>query len=149
MYTEIRFMLNGEQKVYTGDPLRRLLDVLRDDYGMTGSKEGCGEGECGACSVIKDGKLVDTKKYRGQMAKVATQLIRDYAESYHMDRQCLWLVYTVGLSDEVRKAAEQAATAANVNRIMSADLLAFTKTTNWRTVYHMQSLWTTENANAG
>ena len=31
MYTEIRFMLNGEQKVYTGDPLRRLLDVLRDD----------------------------------------------------------------------------------------------------------------------
>ena len=58
MYTEIRFMLNGEQKVYTGDPLRRLLDVLRDDYGLTGSKEGCGEGECGACSIIKDGKLV-------------------------------------------------------------------------------------------
>ena len=58
MYTEIRFKLNGEQKVYTGDPLRRLLDVLRDDYGLTGSKEGCGEGECGACSIIKDGKLV-------------------------------------------------------------------------------------------
>ena len=58
MLSEIRFTLNGEQKVYTGDPLRRLLDVLREDYGLTGSKEGCGEGECGACSVIKDGKLV-------------------------------------------------------------------------------------------
>ena len=58
MFSEIRFTLNGEQKVYTGDPLRRLLDVLREDYELTGSKEGCGEGECGACSVIKDGKLV-------------------------------------------------------------------------------------------
>ena len=58
MYTEIRFTLNGEQKLYQGDPLRRLLDVLREDYGLTGSKEGCGEGECGACSVLKDGKLV-------------------------------------------------------------------------------------------
>ena len=43
MYTEIRFTLNGEQKLYQGDPLRRLLDVLREDYGLTGSKEGCGE----------------------------------------------------------------------------------------------------------
>ena len=42
MYTEIRFTLNGEQKLYQGDPLRRLLDVLREDYGLTGSKEGCG-----------------------------------------------------------------------------------------------------------
>ena len=58
MLNEICFTLNGEQKVYTGDPLRRLIDVLREDYGLTGSKEGCGEGECGACSVIKDGKLV-------------------------------------------------------------------------------------------
>lgn len=58
MYTEIRFTLNGEQKLYQGDLLRRLLDVLREDYGLTGSKEGCGEGECGACSVIKNGELV-------------------------------------------------------------------------------------------
>ncbi len=58
MVTEIRFRLNGEEKVYAGDPLRRLLDVLREDYGLTGSKEGCGEGECGACSIIKDGELV-------------------------------------------------------------------------------------------
>ena len=58
MLNEIRFTLNGEEKIYTGDPLRRLIDVLREDYELTGSKEGCGEGECGACSVIKDGKLV-------------------------------------------------------------------------------------------
>ena len=58
MYTEIRFTLNGEQKLYQGDPLRRLLDVLREDYGLTGSKEGCGEGECGACTVIYNGNAV-------------------------------------------------------------------------------------------
>ena len=58
MFTKVTFTLNGEQKIYTGDPLRRLIDVLREDYGLTGSKEGCGEGECGACSAIRDGQLV-------------------------------------------------------------------------------------------
>ena len=58
MYTEIRFTLNGEQKLYQGNPLRRLLDVLREDYGLTGSKEGCGEGECGACSILMNGRIV-------------------------------------------------------------------------------------------
>lgn len=58
MFTNVCFTLNGEKIVYTGDPLRRLVDVLREDFQLTGSKEGCGEGECGACSVIKDGELV-------------------------------------------------------------------------------------------
>ncbi len=58
MVTEIRFQLNGKECLYSGDPLRRLLDVLREDYGLTGSKEGCGEGECGACSIIKNGELI-------------------------------------------------------------------------------------------
>ena len=58
MLNEIKFRINGKKIVYQGDPLRRLLDLLREDLGLMGSKEGCGEGACGACSVLKDGKLV-------------------------------------------------------------------------------------------
>ena len=61
------------------------------------------------CIEILDGKLMATKKYRGKMEKVAAQLIHDYAESYRLQRDELWLVYTVGLSDEVRQAVESAA----------------------------------------
>ena len=61
------------------------------------------------CIEILDGKLTATKKYRGQMSKVAPQLIRDYAEKYDLERDCLWLVYTVGLQEEVRRIAEAAA----------------------------------------
>ena len=61
------------------------------------------------CIEILDGKLMATKKYRGKMEKVAAQLIRDYAESYHLQRSELWLVHTVGLSEEVRQAVEAAA----------------------------------------
>lgn len=61
------------------------------------------------CIEILDGKLVATKKYRGKMTKVAAQLIKDYAESYRLDRECLWLVYTVGLKDSVRQSVADAA----------------------------------------
>lgn len=61
------------------------------------------------CIEILDGKLVATKKYRGKMTKVAAQLIQEYAVSCQLDRSRLWLVYTVGLSDDVRKNAEKAA----------------------------------------
>jgi carbon-monoxide dehydrogenase small subunit/xanthine dehydrogenase small subunit len=50
--------VNGEQRSVSFPPLRRLLDVLREDLGLTGSKEGCGEGECGACTVLLDGEPV-------------------------------------------------------------------------------------------
>ena len=56
----IRFQLNGEEMTVRSDPLRRLLDVLRDILQMTGVKEGCGEGECGACAVLINGKVVNS-----------------------------------------------------------------------------------------
>ncbi len=57
---EITFRLNGEMVSIEVHPLKRLLDVLRYDFGLTGVKEGCGEGECGACSVLLDGKIVNS-----------------------------------------------------------------------------------------
>lgn len=61
------------------------------------------------CIEILDGKLVATKKYRGKMAKVAAHLIADYAEKYDLDRDCLFLVRTVGLDESVIESAEAAA----------------------------------------
>jgi carbon-monoxide dehydrogenase small subunit len=58
--SEIRLTVNGEVKAVDVPPMRRLLDVLREDLHLTGAKEGCGEGECGACSVIMDGELVNS-----------------------------------------------------------------------------------------
>jgi carbon-monoxide dehydrogenase small subunit len=58
--TSYRFTLNGEPREVTVPGMRRLLDVLREDLGFTGTKEGCGEGECGACTVILDGMVVDS-----------------------------------------------------------------------------------------
>jgi carbon-monoxide dehydrogenase small subunit len=55
-----RFSVNREPVELDVPGMRRLLDVLREDMGLTGTKEGCGEGECGACSVIVDGQVVDS-----------------------------------------------------------------------------------------
>ena len=52
------FLLNGQPVAATGHPMERLLDVLREQLGRTGTKEGCGEGECGACTVLMDGEPV-------------------------------------------------------------------------------------------
>ncbi len=55
MKQTISFVLNGSAVLIEADPARRALDVLREDLGLTGTKEGCGQGECGACSIIVDG----------------------------------------------------------------------------------------------
>lgn len=57
---EMSMTVNGEAKTVRAYPMERLLDVLRHQLGLTGAKEGCGEGECGSCSVLMDGVLVNS-----------------------------------------------------------------------------------------
>jgi len=57
---QINFKVNGEERSVEGFPMARLLDVLREQLHLTGTKEGCGEGECGACTVIIDGQIVNS-----------------------------------------------------------------------------------------
>ena len=56
----ISLQVNGEHYTLDVPPMRRLLDVLREDLRLTGTKEGCGEGECGSCSVLMNGTLVNS-----------------------------------------------------------------------------------------
>lgn len=61
MSNPVILTVNGSPRtIEAGNGMKRLLDVLRDDLGLTGAKEGCGEGECGACSVLLDGHLVNS-----------------------------------------------------------------------------------------
>lgn len=57
---EIRLNVNGQPRTLRVHPVERLLDVLRTELGLTGAKEGCGEGECGSCSILMDGELVNS-----------------------------------------------------------------------------------------
>ena len=63
MKSEISFSVNGSAVTLSVDSHRRLLDVLREDLGLCGTKEGCGEGECGACTVMVDGRAVNACLY--------------------------------------------------------------------------------------
>ncbi|HEY7910388.1 MAG TPA: (2Fe-2S)-binding protein [Blastocatellia bacterium] len=56
----IQFYVNGAKRQVDAPPMKRLLDLLREDLRLTGTKEGCGEGECGACSVIVDGEVINS-----------------------------------------------------------------------------------------
>jgi carbon-monoxide dehydrogenase small subunit len=58
--SEISFTVNGKSETVRVLAMERLLDVLRNNLGLTGTKEGCGEGECGSCSVLLDGLLVNS-----------------------------------------------------------------------------------------
>jgi aerobic carbon-monoxide dehydrogenase small subunit len=58
--TQITLTINGEPRTLEAPPMKRLLDVLREDLHLTGVKEGCGEGECGSCSVLMNGELVNS-----------------------------------------------------------------------------------------
>ena len=58
--SSIHFTVNGASRSLDVPPMKRLLDVLREDLHLTGTKEGCGEGECGACAVLLNGELVNS-----------------------------------------------------------------------------------------
>ena len=60
LFAPIRLRVNGREVTVHAHPMARLLDVLRVELGLTGTKEGCGEGECGACSVFLDGRVVNS-----------------------------------------------------------------------------------------
>lgn len=55
-----KILINGEEKIVEAPPQARLIDVIREKLVLTGTKEGCGEGECGACSVILNGEVVNS-----------------------------------------------------------------------------------------
>jgi carbon-monoxide dehydrogenase small subunit len=57
---QVRLIVNGKPTNLLVRPMERLLDALRQEIGLTGAKEGCGEGECGSCSVLMDGRLVNS-----------------------------------------------------------------------------------------
>jgi len=92
----MQFQLNGRGVDIDAHPMRRLLDVLREECELTGTKEGCGEGECGACTVLVDGQAVvsclipyaqvegrDVQTIEGAEAQVLQRAFMD-----HVGAQC-------------------------------------------------------------
>lgn len=91
MEYKYRFILNSKPVEIDENPLKRLLDVLRENFSLTGPKEGCGEGECGACSVLIDGELVNSCLYPiGMIDGKEVLTIEGFAgtERYNVLKEC-------------------------------------------------------------
>ena len=79
---KIALTINGVSHQLDVNPMRRLLDTLREEIRMTGTKEGCGEGECGACSVLIDGQVVNSCLVAtGQVAGTKVLTVEGLAEA--------------------------------------------------------------------
>lgn len=86
-YREIRFTVNGDERTLLIDVRQSLLDVLRQELGLTGAKEGCGVGECGACSVLVDEVLVDSCIYLAAWAHGKTiRTVEGEAKDGHLSK---------------------------------------------------------------
>jgi len=88
---KVAFAVNGATVEVDGEPLDRLLDVLRRGLALTGSKEGCGEGECGACTVLLDGRpvlscLVPLAQCAGRRVETVEGMARDAAARPMLER---------------------------------------------------------------
>jgi len=84
----MRFTLNGEARDASSAPMSRLLDVLREEFGLTGTKEGCGEGECGACTVLVDGASVCSCLVPlGQVEGAAVQTIEGLGDDHPLQHE--------------------------------------------------------------
>jgi len=80
----IQLTINGTKRDFDGDASRPLLEVLREDYGLTGTKYGCGEGSCRACTVLVDGKaetscLLSVREVEGKSIQTIEGLAKDGA----------------------------------------------------------------------
>ena len=87
----ITLTINGQTRTIQTPPMKRLLDVLREDLHLTGTKEGCGEGECGACSVIFNGELVNScliPALQAEGAEIITIEGLTHDERMHPIQQC-------------------------------------------------------------
>lgn len=82
----IRFRVNGKEVSITCPPTRTLLDVLRDDFNLTGSKECCGKGECGSCTVLLEGESVcSCLILAGQLTNVNVTTVEGIGTTLNMD----------------------------------------------------------------
>ena len=91
---KINLHINGGKKRVDVPPMKRLLDTLREDLGLTGTKEGCGEGECGACTVLVDGNavnscLVPTCQVEGAELRTVEGLANDKGRLHRLQRAFL------------------------------------------------------------
>jgi len=90
--TQIHLTINNTPTTLTVPPMKRLLDVLREDLHLTGTKEGCGEGECGACAILFNGELANSCLIPALQANNATvttiEGLAPNAAALHPIQQC-------------------------------------------------------------